>query len=106
MNATEEHWDLARSIQVTPADHPLPPNCQGVITVRRHPTGWFISARHAPELTESDRADFEQFVMVRSYLLFKEGPRPHLWERADDGSWRTYCLPARVNLDRAIQITA
>ena len=106
MNATEEHWDLARSIQVSPADQPLPPNSQGEIIVRRHPTGWFISARHAPDLDETDRADFEHFVMVRSYLLLKEGPRPDLWELADNGSWRTYCMPTHIDIDRAIANTA
>jgi hypothetical protein len=106
MNATKDHWELARSIQITPAREPLPPSHQGVIVARRHPTGWFISARHAPELNDTERADFEQFVMVRAYLLLKEGPRPDLWKPADDGNWRAYCLPAHINVDGAIPITA
>jgi hypothetical protein len=106
MNATDEHWELARSIQITAADEPLPPNRHGMIVARRHPTGWFISARRAPDLNGADRAALERSVMVRAYLLLKEGPRPHLWNRADDGSWRTYCLPAQIDLDGAIPITA
>ena len=106
MNVTEEHWDLARSIQITPARNPLPPNRHGWIAARRHPTGWFISARYAPDLNETDRADFAQFAMARTYLLLKDGPRAHLWEPADDGCWRSYCLPAHLDLDGAIPITA
>jgi hypothetical protein len=97
---------LARSIQITPATTTLPPGRRGMILGRQHATGWFISAQHDPDLSETDRADFAQFVMVRTYLLLKDGPRQDLWEPGDDGWWRTYCLPTRINVDSAVPITA
>lgn len=106
MNATEEHWELARSIQITPTTETLPHGRHGVITIRQHAAGWFISARYPAELSDADRADFAQFVMVRTYLLLEQGPRPHLWESVADGCWRSYCLPAHIDLYGAVPITA
>ncbi len=91
MNRSEQNWALARSIELTPSCDGLKPGCIGVVIAEGHPTGWFISARFAPELSADRIEDFAHFVVVRTYLLLEYGPQTGVWEDDRAGAWRAYC---------------
>ncbi len=91
MNRSEENWELACSIELTPSRDRLKSGCMGVVVAERHPTGWFISARFDPKLSPESVEDFAHFVVVRTYLLLEYGPQPGAWESDVVGVWRAYC---------------
>lgn len=94
----EAAWQLAEGIQVTPADgdygHHL-----GAVTARPHPTGWFISARARPDLSDIESEQFRSFVVLRTYLLLTQGPQPQVWEPMDGGGWAAYPAEELVELE-------
>lgn len=92
MTTYDETWELAQSIQPTPAGETLPPGRNGVVIARPHPTGWFVSARYRPDLAVDDLEDFAVFAQVRTYLLLADGPRELTWEPDPAGGWRAYCV--------------
>jgi hypothetical protein len=99
MNRSDENWELARSIQLTPSRDGIRPGYNGVVTAEPHPAGWFISARFDPDLSAAEIQDFAQFVTVRTYLLLDRGPDGSEWEPTRDGVWRADCVAAELDLD-------
>jgi hypothetical protein len=71
----DPEWAIARSIQLQVRE-----GGAARITARRHPTGWYITASHPPDMPAEERADFRHFVCVRVYLLLHNGPIPGAWE--------------------------
>jgi hypothetical protein len=96
MKTNDEHWELARSIQLTPATGPLPPDHVGAVTARSHPAGWFVSARYRPGLSAAELVDFAEFVQVRTYLLLEQGPQPATWDHDGSSGWRANCVRSRL----------
>ncbi len=99
MNRNDENWSIAKSIQLTPTREGLPPGCRGVVAAEPHPTGWFISARHDPDLPHAQVEDFAHFVMVRTYLLLEHGPDVSVWQLGQDGVWRASCVASEGTVD-------
>ncbi len=96
----DPEWAIAMSVPVRPSPVGVPVGTLGAVTARRHPTGWFIVARHRPEMSSAEVADFGHFVCVRIYLLLRYGPSPDTWapDRSSD-QWRAY-LPAETPLQK------
>ena len=93
---------IADSIQVTPCDRDWPPGDLGCLTARRHPTGWYISARSRPDLGVDEGMLFQQFVTQRTWSLLAEGPAPGMWlpgEREDE--WQTFSTSPELSRPQA-----
>ena len=88
----DPEWAIAASIQ--PQERP---GDSTLITARRHPTGWFITASHPPGMTAEERADFRHFVCVRVYLLLRYGPGLGAWERGSTPGGHTATPESRVS---------
>lgn len=100
----DENWDLASSVQLTPAAVELGPGELGVVIARTHPTGWFVSARYRPGLAVGDLEDFAEFVRVRVYLLLENGPTGSVWEPTrDQEAWRAVCTPSRLEMPEEVE---
>lgn len=99
MNRSDEHWALARSIQLTCSRDGIKPGYNGVVTADPHGSGWFVSARFDPALSTAEIEDFAQFVVVRTFLLLDRGPGESVWEATGDGGWRADCVAADLDLD-------
>lgn len=90
----DPEWAIAMSVQL----HEDTRGCSGTaarITARRHPTGWFISARHPAGLSAEELSDLRHFVCVRVYLLLHNGPIPGAWERGSSSAEWIADLPAQ-----------
>lgn len=96
MTTDTERWELAASIQLTPATETLDPQHFGVVTARPHPTGWFISARYRSGLSTAQVDDFAEFVRVRTYLLLTSGPDATTWQADDGGTFYAWCERAET----------
>ncbi len=76
-------WEIARTVSVEPDGgedpQPQPAQVVGVATAARHPSGWFLSARHRSDLTDDEIENFRHFTAVRFYLLLKDGPGAGTW---------------------------
>ena len=106
MTRNDEHWAIARSIQLTPSREGVRPGCRGVVAAAPHPTGWFISAHFDPDLAEPQIEDFAQFVMVRCYLLLEHGPDGSAWELDTDGVWRASCVGSDGTVEEMLPLIA
>ncbi len=88
----DPEWAIAMSVPIGPGAVGVH-GTLGAVTARRHPTGWFIVARHRPDMSSAEVADFGHFVCVRVYLLLRYGPGPDTWapDRSSD-QWRAHLL--------------
>ena len=88
------HW-LARSVQPVPSQQAWAPDDVGVVSARRQPTGWFISARCRPNLSGDEQSMFAEFVHLRVLDLLEVGPRPGSWLPGDaEDEWQTFSVAA------------
>jgi hypothetical protein len=92
MHAPE--WDLVDGIELfadldaegaRAGDGATP--CVGAVMARPHPTGWFFSAHHRPDLRPEEIANFAEFARVRVYLFLTEGPRVTTWRPGAGDDW-------------------
>lgn len=84
--SAEVAWAIAESVQVTPVSSGL--GCYlGMAIARPHATGWFFSARSRRDLSDGERAQFNDFVALRVYLLLTQGPQAPVWEPIADGGY-------------------
>ena len=89
--AEAAHWEIASTVAVQPLDEGavvpsgVAPGDQlvGVALAQRHPSGWFLAARHRRGLAAADVDQFRHFAAVRFYLLLTQGPRPDLWQQGE-----------------------
>lgn len=91
--AEDPEWAIAMSVPIEPDAVDVDGDIVGIVTARRHATGWFISASHRTGMSIEEVADFGHFVSVRVYILLHCGPGVDTW--APDGStgrWRAYLL--------------
>lgn len=94
----DPEWAIAMSVPIAPDAVGLPGGILGAVTARRHPTGWFIVARHRADMSSAEVAGFGHFVCVRIYLLLRYGPGPDTWTLDGSGDhWRA-SLPAQTPL--------
>lgn len=92
----DPEWEIARSVSVEPARgggkgddvQPGPADVVGVATAARHPSGWFLSARHRSRLSDEELENFRHFAAVRFYLLLKDGPGAGTWVPDAGGQFR------------------
>jgi hypothetical protein len=85
-------WKVAASTQVFTADqrtvdrlagevdavHRDAPY-DGLLIARPHPTGWFVWAVRRDDLTDEDLGYLRELVVVRTYLLLRQGPGATVW---------------------------
>ena len=90
-------WAIAMSVPIrVHADGALG-DTRGVMTARRHPTGWFIAASHRTEMSAEELADFRHFVHVRVHLLLRHGAQSGAWAHdASSEQWRADVPAAAV----------
>lgn len=102
-----EHPEWAIAANVPVAQHPCfqGNGIVGLVTARRHPTGWFVSAQLCQGTPPDDLLDFRHFVTVRVYLLLRYGPQVGVWERdlSSDGEqcqarWRAEMPPLQLHI--------
>lgn len=85
----DPEWATATSMTIRANARGAGGDTLGAVTARPHPTGWFISARHRPDASAQEIADFSHFVTVRVYLLLRYGPEAATWEPdPSSGQWR------------------
>ena len=89
----ELDWEMANSIQVTPAEPGGEQHHLGVVTARPHATGWFVSARCRHGLDRAEARTFKQFVATQVYWLLQEGPHRGAWTPGEsDEEWRAHAV--------------
>jgi hypothetical protein len=97
-----EAWELAETVarRIQPAAFDAQVRGLGTIVVRPAAVGWFVSARASHGLSRQQADQFRDFVVVRTYLLLTQGPRPELWELSD-GGWLTHAPADLAEIDQA-----
>jgi len=102
----DPRWELAASTPVLSADPKTvvglvrevdaqagERTLDGVLIACAHPTGWFLHAVRRDDLREEDLDHFHELVIVRNYLLLRQGPIPQVWRPAPVGQeWRSVAV--------------
>ena len=89
----ELDWEMANSIQITPAELGDEQHHLGVVIARPHATGWFVSARCRHGLDGAEVDTFKDFVTRRVYLLLQEGPKRDAWTAGSSGEeWHAHAV--------------
>ncbi len=92
----DPEWAIAMCVPLGPGAVDVDGDILGVVTARKHATGWFISASHHAGLSKEQIADFGHFVSVRVYLLLRYGPGVGTWvPEGSSGHWRAYLRDQR-----------
>lgn len=87
----DPEWAIAMCVPIGPGAVDVDSGILGVVTARKHSTGWFISASHHAGMSHEEIADFRHFVSVRVYLLLYYGPGVDTWApEGSNGRWRAY----------------
>jgi len=87
----DPEWAIAMCVPLGPGAVDVDGGILGVVTARKHATGWFISASHRAGMSQEEIADFRHFVSVRVYLLLYYGPGVDTWApEGSSGQWRAY----------------
>jgi hypothetical protein len=83
----DSYWVVAGAIELY-ADLEEPDRGrEGVVVARPHPTGWFFSAHHRPNLDSASVEHFAEFARVRAYLLLTQGPSVGTWAPGPGDDW-------------------
>jgi hypothetical protein len=77
--SVDPEWAIATSVPIGCGAADTEADIVGVVTARRHATGWFISATRRAGISAEDVEDFAHFVTVRVYLLLHCGPGRGTW---------------------------
>lgn len=83
-------WAIAADLPVAQQHCSRDNAMLGLVSARRHPTGWFVSAQLRPGAPPDDVVDFRHFITVRVYLLLRYGPQVGVWSR-DSSSDGEHC---------------
>lgn len=85
--AAHAEWDTARAVPMRTDPLDGHDDILGLVVARRHPTGWFLSARCRPGLAPVDHQNLREFITVRVYLLLRGGPTTGSWAQTGPTEW-------------------
>lgn len=80
-------WDTARAVPLRTDPLHSHGDILGLVVARRHPTGWFLSARCRSGLAPADHENLREFITVRVYLLLRGGPTTGSWAQTGPTEW-------------------
>lgn len=81
----DPEWAMASGVPVLDDRLIAARHIVGLVEARRHPTGWFVSARYRRGTPSEEVLNFRHFVTVRVYLLLRLGPHVGVWDQDELG---------------------